>query len=288
MSDLAPALQAPRPPGTPPAEDAYERRRAGRRDRRSAPELPWPREARGGVMLGIDLEARMVRDDPRAPPRPDPWATEGQTAAEAVRRLVLALRLPDELDREDVVQEVMTAIVKKNRQPSAWDPRRASFSKYVHQVANSTICNMLAKQRRHRCDSLDDDPELADRLPCLADNGDPEAVLEAEEAVFAAPLPRVARKLATSAPPPAVPTAKRFGTVDIGVAVLPSYRVEGRAVVQIRAVCTALGVSAAPEIEAQRAAGRAVLATIPGLPRGAVACIEVARLHEWLGGEPLG
>lgn len=104
-----------------------------------------------------------------------------------------------------------------------------------------------------------------------------------------APLRRVARKLATSAPPPAaVPSAERFGTVDIGVAVLPAYRVEGRAVVQIRAVCAALGVRAAPEIEAHKAAGRAVLATIPGLPRGAVACVEVARLHEWLGGEALG
>ena len=88
----------------------------------------WPRLADDGVTpLGIDLTAR----------------------AHEVRKLILAgFRPPPEVDVEDLIQDTLLAIHRKNRQACAFDPRRAGFAKYVHRVATCQLCNALATLRR--------------------------------------------------------------------------------------------------------------------------------------------
>lgn len=52
------------------------------------------------------------------------------------------------LDAEDVVQEVLLAILRKNASPkSAFDPSRSSFGHYVHLVAKSVVLHMLEARR---------------------------------------------------------------------------------------------------------------------------------------------
>ena len=89
----------------------------------------WPRLAEDGVTeLGIDLASR----------------------AHEVRKLVLAgFRPPADVDVEDLIQDVLLAIHRKNRQGCAFDPRRAGFAKYVHRVANSALCNAIQALRRN-------------------------------------------------------------------------------------------------------------------------------------------
>jgi DNA-directed RNA polymerase specialized sigma24 family protein len=55
------------------------------------------------------------------------------------------------VDGDDLVQEVLAAIARKNTLPrSAYDPRRASFSKYVWIVARSTAANVANREGRLR------------------------------------------------------------------------------------------------------------------------------------------
>ena len=52
------------------------------------------------------------------------------------------------LDPEDLLQEVLLAILRKNASPkSAFDPSRSSFGHYVHLVAKSVVLHMLEARR---------------------------------------------------------------------------------------------------------------------------------------------
>lgn len=114
--------------------------------------LDWPRSKPNGTPLGIDLEARLSG----TPPRPDSQAREGQRVAEAIRNLVRAQvkekRMPDfvreRLDLDDIVGEVFFRILRKNRQACAFDPERASFSKYVRLVASGVISAEMTRANR--------------------------------------------------------------------------------------------------------------------------------------------
>lgn len=107
--------------------------------------LPWPRMAEDGVTpLGVDLTAKHLD----------------------VRRLVIRHCLAAALDTDDLVQEVTVAIWRKNRSDSAWDPRRASFGKYVILVGKSIRSHML-KAPRWRAESS------GEEAPGDADEHDP-------------------------------------------------------------------------------------------------------------------
>jgi DNA-directed RNA polymerase specialized sigma24 family protein len=167
---------------------------------RSLPTLPWPRSAPDdpATALGIDV-VRRLKDIENI--------TLGKFRGAALR---------SHIDPDDLVAEVVAAICRKNRQPCAYDPRRASFSKYVYQVALSTLSNQMAAEHRFRnlCavgfDELPDalDPhDAAEALEAL-DEATPTALLAAlEERVAERPAsaPRPAR-----APRRAAPAVPRF------------------------------------------------------------------------------
>jgi DNA-directed RNA polymerase specialized sigma24 family protein len=89
--------------------------------------LAWPRSDRDGTPLGIDLSKH----------------------ANDVNRIVCAhFAHGHSLNMEDLVQEVYAAILRKNRQPCAFDPRRSTFAHYVFIVARSTLLNLLDKEKR--------------------------------------------------------------------------------------------------------------------------------------------
>lgn len=89
--------------------------------------LPWPRAADDGTPLGIDLAALHLD----------------------VRRIVLSKFHVEGVDREDLVATVIAAIARRNRLPSAYDPRRASLSKYVYTVAKCQAANLANDARKH-------------------------------------------------------------------------------------------------------------------------------------------
>jgi RNA polymerase sigma factor (sigma-70 family) len=53
------------------------------------------------------------------------------------------------IDPEDLVQEVMVAILKRNTTKSAFDPSLSAFGHYVYMVAHNVLANALEKQRRY-------------------------------------------------------------------------------------------------------------------------------------------
>lgn len=66
-----------------------------------------------------------------------------------IQRIALKFFRGTGLDPNDLVQDVLCAILRKNGTPSAFDPSKASFSKYVYLVSRNVVCNALAKQKRH-------------------------------------------------------------------------------------------------------------------------------------------
>lgn len=107
--------------------------------------LPWPRCADDGTPLGIDLA----------------------TKAEDVRKLVMAgfarSALANGIDPDDLVQTVLVAILRRNRMPCAFDPRRSSFGHYVWRVTRSQFVNLTETEKRHHDGSPTDRED--DRRP---------------------------------------------------------------------------------------------------------------------------
>lgn len=114
--------------------------------------LPWPRKAEDGVTpLGVDVNARH----------------------EDVRLIVLKhFQAGHGLDLGDLVQTVYLSILTKNRQPSAYDPRRGSLSHYIYLVAASALRNMLRAQKTFDAHHLYIGDPCADELG-TADGSDP-------------------------------------------------------------------------------------------------------------------
>lgn len=117
--------------------------------------LPWPRRAEDGTPLGVDL-AKHHRD---------------------VARIVGAKFRPETVDPDDLVQETCLAILRKNRQACAYDPRRASLGKYVYTVARSTLGHLLERQRSRAWLVTEAEP------PELADERDPLAAFEVADEI---------------------------------------------------------------------------------------------------------
>ena len=66
------------------------------------------------------------------------------------------------LDADDCLQAVALGLVSRQRTRSAYDPARASFSRYVLLVAGSVLANMLESQRvRERREGLGTESDAA-------------------------------------------------------------------------------------------------------------------------------
>jgi DNA-directed RNA polymerase specialized sigma24 family protein len=97
--------------------------------------LPWPRDAEDGTPLGVDLEERLHE----------------------VAKLIAAGRYRVKgVDFDDLVAEVCLVIARRNRMPSAFDPRKASFGRYVHLVTKHTCANLsqTPASRSHQIEVL--------------------------------------------------------------------------------------------------------------------------------------
>lgn len=111
--------------------------------------LPWPRTAEDGVTpVGIDL-SRLHGD---------------------VRRLVIAgfagSALARGIDPEDLVQEVMFAIHRRNHYAaSAFDPRKASMGRYVHLIGRAMLINLTLAPGWHSEAHEDEGVDVADEAP---------------------------------------------------------------------------------------------------------------------------
>jgi len=68
-----------------------------------------------------------------------------------IAKLVVAWssRFAKDLDREDLVQETTLAILRRNPMPSAFDPTRGSFGRYVTMVARNVAGHLRHKRDRH-------------------------------------------------------------------------------------------------------------------------------------------
>lgn len=64
-----------------------------------------------------------------------------------IRKIVFAKFRVEALDRDDLLQEVLFTIHRRNSLPSAFDPARAEFSTYVCMVARNVISHMLEAPR---------------------------------------------------------------------------------------------------------------------------------------------
>jgi len=113
--------------------------------------LPWPRQAEDGTPLGLDL------GKPLSAGRP-PAALEVQAI---VFKFLEGVRVP--FDRDDLLQEVLLTIHRRNRYPSAFDPRLATFGKYVWLVCRNVLGHMLQRAERSEAEvTVDELPDLAD------------------------------------------------------------------------------------------------------------------------------
>jgi RNA polymerase sigma factor (sigma-70 family) len=65
-----------------------------------------------------------------------------------IRKIVGSHLYSSKLDAEDLMQDVVLAILKKNGTPSAFDPKKSSFSHYVFLIASNVLRTALLKQRR--------------------------------------------------------------------------------------------------------------------------------------------
>ncbi|MEO5727170.1 MAG: hypothetical protein ABI134_03165, partial [Byssovorax sp.] len=88
---------------------------------------------------------------------------------EDVRKLVRSkCRFPT-LDPEELLQEVYYAILRKNlSEKSAWDERRATFSRYVVLVGRSTALHMLEAKRFQSLASSEPASDVADERDPIA------------------------------------------------------------------------------------------------------------------------
>ena len=68
----------------------------------------------------------------------------------------------------------MVAILRRNNTPSAYDPQKAAFSKYVFMIAKNALANCLDKQKRWDREGGVGGGEVPD----LADDRDPVAAFE--------------------------------------------------------------------------------------------------------------
>lgn len=89
--------------------------------------LPWPRDSEDGTPLGVDLSAR-----------------SGEVRALMMKSF---RRPPPGMEFDDYLQEVLMTIARRNCMPSAHDPRRSSFSHYVHLVARGVGANIASAPR---------------------------------------------------------------------------------------------------------------------------------------------
>jgi DNA-directed RNA polymerase specialized sigma24 family protein len=106
-----------------------------------------------------------------------------------IRKLVSKFFTASKIDPEDLLQEVLLAIVRRNGTPSAFNPAKSSFSHYVLLVAKNAISNYAEKRRRWDLDILgltyrvgsdaytDADPETS-AVEELADHRDPIGAFE--------------------------------------------------------------------------------------------------------------
>lgn len=113
--------------------------------------LPWPRTADDGTQLGIDLGRPLAAGRPVA-------ALEVQAI---VFKFLEGQRVP--FDRDDLLQEVLIAIHRRNRYPSAYDPRLATLGKYVWLVCRNILGHMLQRAERSEAEvSVEELPDAVD------------------------------------------------------------------------------------------------------------------------------
>jgi DNA-directed RNA polymerase specialized sigma24 family protein len=91
--------------------------------------LPWPRAASDdpNVQVGIDVNAK--RED--------------------VKKLVYKYFKVDSISMDELLQEVYTAILYKNKTRSACDLRKSSFGHYVYMIADRVCINLINKKKRY-------------------------------------------------------------------------------------------------------------------------------------------
>lgn len=79
-----------------------------------------------------------------------------------VRKLIGKHVRIEALDADDLLQEIYAGIWRKNHSASAWDPRRASFGKYVILVGKSIAGHMLDAPRWRADSTGEETPDVAD------------------------------------------------------------------------------------------------------------------------------
>lgn len=82
-----------------------------------------------------------------------------------MRRIVLAKFRGDRLDPDDLVQEVLLTIHRRNSLHSAFDPAKSGFVHYVHIVAANVLGHMTEAPRYRQEAGDDDAPEVTDQSP---------------------------------------------------------------------------------------------------------------------------
>ena len=111
------------------------------RPRRLSPQLDlfdWIRPAKAAPR-GVDLAKR----------------------AGEVRRLVLAKYPGNSIDPDDIVQETLLTIHRRNSLPSAYDPSKSGFAHYVHIVAANVLGHM-SKAPRYRLEAGEEDTDAVE------------------------------------------------------------------------------------------------------------------------------
>ncbi len=114
--------------------------------RSTKPCHPWPRKAHDNpaISLGVDVTARL-RDIEKI---------VGAFFAES--------GIPKGLPAEDIIQEILLTIVRRNHTSSAFDPRKSSFASYICLVARNVVGHISQKSRKlkriphHLISSLED------------------------------------------------------------------------------------------------------------------------------------
>jgi len=91
--------------------------------------FPWPRTAEDDplIQLGIDVIAKK----------------------QDIIKLVSKFRKVKDYPMEDLMQEVFTAIIHKNRTRSAHDPRKSSLGHYVFMISDHVCINIVNKKKRY-------------------------------------------------------------------------------------------------------------------------------------------
>jgi hypothetical protein len=123
------AFPRPIPLGPSPARPPAPKREEPPPKSRTAT-LRWPRLAEDKqTPLGVDLEARFIE----------------------VKKLVIAggYRVPG-FGPDDFLGEVCGVILRRNKMPSAFDPRKSSFGHYVNMIARNLAANLAASPSRGR------------------------------------------------------------------------------------------------------------------------------------------